>query len=177
MATPSAMSDPNFDRTVIFVLEHAAEGALGLVLNRPSDLPVDEPLAPWAGITDPPSVVFVGGPVAPESVIGLVEGTPAPGVGTAEGWADVAHGLASVDLSREPDSVGAVEHLRVFGGHSGWAPGQLEGEIAAGGWFVVDAQRDDVFSPEPENLWSAVLARQSGRLSWFANAPDDPSNN
>lgn len=177
VATPTPLADPNFDRTVVFMLEHSAEGALGLILNRPSELPVDEPLPPWAGIATAPSVVFVGGPVAPESVIGLVEGTPASGVGTAEGWADVTQGLASVDLSREPDSVGAVEHLRVFGGHSGWAPGQLDVEIEAGGWFVVDATRDDVFSPEPENLWRTVLARQRGRLAWFANAPDDPANN
>ncbi len=171
------MADPNFDRTVLLVLEHSPEGALGVVLNRPSDLPVAEPLTTWAGIADAPAQVFVGGPVASESVIALVRGHPASGAEESSAWADVGSGLASIDLSRDPDDVGAIERLRVFAGHSGWAPGQLDGEIAAGGWMVLDADADDPFSADPEELWRTVLLRQGGRLAWFANAPDDPSNN
>ena len=65
----------------------------------------------------------------------------------------------------------------MFRGYAGWGPGQLEGEIAAGAWLVLDAEPDDVFAPEPWELWRSVLRRQGGRLAWLATAPDDLSAN
>ena len=71
----------------------------------------------------------------------------------------------------------AVDVVRVFSGHAGWAPGQLEGEIEAGAWFVVDSHPDDALSSEPLELWRGVLRRQEGRVALYASFPADPALN
>jgi putative transcriptional regulator len=94
------------------------------------------------------------------------------------GWTAVLGPVGLIDLGRAVEG-GApdVERARLFAGHAGWSAGQLEGEIEAGGWFVVDAEPGDVFTSRPAELWRAVLARQRGRLAWFANCPPEPSVN
>ena len=83
-----------------------------------------------------------------------------------------------VDLDSSPsDTLSVVSALRVFVGYAGWSPRQLEGEIATGSWWVVDAESGDPFAEAPELLWRAVLARQPGSLSWMARFPDDPTLN
>ena len=170
------LSDPNFDRTVIWLLEHSSEGALGVVLNRPSELPVSDPLPGWAGHTGGLPVVFVGGPVSVSSVIGLAEVTD---VGTPEGiWEPVAGPVGVLDLAADPFEVGAaISTLRCFAGYAGWAASQLEDEIAEGAWFVVDVEPGDLFTDHPGSLWRTVLARQPNELARLALVPDDPSLN
>ena len=167
------MLDPNFVRSVLLVLEHTAEGALGVILDRPSEVPVDAVLERWADVVSPPPVFFSGGPVAPEGMIALVRGPDAD----ATGWVPLFDGLGSIDLAGAPADAPSLDRLRVFAGHAGWAPGQLDAELAQGGWLVVDAEPADPFTTDPSGLWRAVLERQSGRLSWYANAPVDPSTN
>jgi putative transcriptional regulator len=164
VATPD-LRDPNFARTVVLVLEHGDEGALGVVLNRPIDLAVSEVLPDWADLTSSPSCLFVGGPVAPTAVIGL-------GRGTGPVFQPLFDGLGTLDLEADPVSAGAaMDGLRVFVGYAGWAPGQLDEELTAGGWLVLDLQPDDPFSADPSRLWQAVLRRQGGRVAMFASAP------
>ena len=67
----------------------------------------------------------------------------------------------------------SISALRVFRGYAGWGPGQLEGEIEAGAWLVLDPEPTDLFTHEPDELWRVVLRRQPGRLAWLATAPDD----
>ena len=67
----------------------------------------------------------------------------------------------------------SISALRVFRGYAGWGPGQLEGEIEAGAWLVLDPEPTDLFTHEPDELWRTVLRRQPGRLAWLADAPDD----
>jgi putative transcriptional regulator len=171
LATPP-LEDPNFDRTVIYVLEHHDEGALGLVLNRPSPEQLDEPLDAWAGLQTNPSLVFVGGPVDPDALIALAR-TAEPLAEPDEHLAPLSGDIASADLAADPSTVPAISALRVFRGYSGWGPGQLEGEIEAGAWLVLDPEPTDLFTTDPDELWRAVLRRQPGRLSWLADAPDD----
>lgn len=171
VATPT-LYEPNFFRTVVLVLEHTEDGALGVVLNRPSETDVSEPLPAWAPIAVPPAVVFVGGPVQPGAAIGLGRGA-----GGGHGWSPLFDRLGTVDLERSPDDVSAVQQLRIFAGYAGWGAGQLEGEVQADGWFVVDAQPDDPFSGQPNALWREVLRRQRGKLAMFANAPPHPALN
>jgi putative transcriptional regulator len=169
------MSDPNFDRTVVLVLEHGDDGAVGVVLNRPSETEAGAAVPGWGGVAAPPAVVFVGGPVVPQGALALGQVSDP---GAAEGWTAVLGPVGLIDLGRVVEGAPPdVERARLFAGHAGWSAGQLEGEITAGGWFVVDAEPDDAFASRPTELWRAVLARQHGRLAWFANCPPDPSTN
>jgi putative transcriptional regulator len=116
----------------------------------------------------------VGGPVSPDSAICLARVKSED----AEGWTSLVGGLGALDLTRDPDEAAAVvEELRVFAGYAGWTGGQLEGEIEAGGWFVVDAVAADAMSPDPETLWRDVVRRQRGRVKLFADYPVDASTN
>ena len=149
LATPPLV-DPNFDRTVVLVLEHGDDGSLGLVLNRPTDEEVDEMLPTWRPLITGQAVLFDGGPVEEEAIIGLAWVRDLPEVG----FADLDEGLGTLDLSEDPDAFdGRVEDLRLFRGYAGWAPGQLEDELAANAWIVVDADRSDPFTPAPDTLW------------------------
>jgi putative transcriptional regulator len=174
VASPT-LYDPNFFRAVVLVLEHGDDGALGVVLNRPSETAVGDTLPEWLGLATDPGVVFVGGPVSPDAAIGVAR------TGTTEhtdGWAPLFGHLGTVDLGRAPVELPVeVQSLRVFAGYAGWGEGQLDGELDAGGWFVVDPAPDDVFASEPADLWAAVLRRQGGRLAMFASAPPHPSLN
>jgi putative transcriptional regulator len=174
VAAPT-LYDANFFRSVVLVLEHGEDGALGVVLNRPSETAVGETLPDWTGLVSDPGVVFVGGPVSPDAAIGVARaGTP----DHAEGWAPLFGTLGTVDLGRDPLELPVdVQNLRVFAGYAGWSGGQLDGELDTGGWFVVDPAPDDVFTADPARLWASVLRRQGGRVAMFASAPPHPSLN
>jgi putative transcriptional regulator len=174
VATPD-LGDPNFSRTVVLMLEHDEDGAIGVVLNRPSETDVAELFPDWRSTVADPSVAFVGGPVSPDSVIALARGDLAE---PTDGWAPVLDTLGTVDLAREPDALAVdVREVRVFAGYAGWSAGQLEGELALGGWFVLDSVPEDPFTADPDGLWAEVLRRQGGTVSWFAACPPDPSVN
>jgi putative transcriptional regulator len=177
VASPQ-LGDPNFDRTVIIVLDHGPEGALGVVLNRPTGLPVDEILDPWRAqaLAAPPAVVFRGGPVSPDAVIGLAR-TEADVIDESE-WRIVLDGVGTVDLAVAPDEQPvAVSGVRMFAGYAGWSPDQLEEEMADGAWIVVDALAGDVFTADADALWHDVLQRQGGKLALLAAYPPHPSVN
>jgi putative transcriptional regulator len=177
LATPP-LEDPNFDRTVIYVLEHHDEGALGLVLNRPSPEELGDALRAWTAMQSDPSTVFVGGPVEPDALIAIARMRESAVTADPEHLAPLSGDLASADLAADPDDVmPSISALRVFRGYAGWGPGQLEGEIEAGAWLVLDPDPSDLFTEEPDELWRTVLRRQPGRLSWLAMAPDDLSAN
>ena len=173
--------DPNFDRTVVLVLAHGEDGALGVVLDRPSDTEVAAVLPQWAGRAVPPAMMFVGGPVGRDSVI-CVARVPAPAalqaVAGDDVWQAVSADLGTLDLDTDADRLDdTVGELRIFVGYSGWSGGQLEAEMLAGGWWVLDAHPGDPFSPDPAELWSRVLRRQGGELAVVSRYPPDPSLN
>ncbi len=178
VATPN-IGDPNFAGTVVLVLEHSDEGALGVVLNRPSDIDVAGHLPGWTEVVVAPSVVFLGGPVSPNAALCLARVDDDPGsAGPNEGWHPLVGQVGTVDLNADPgDAVPGVAAVRIFAGYAGWGPQQLEAEIADGGWFVVDADPADALSPLPDDLWREVLRRQSGIVALFADYPPDPSMN
>ncbi|HUO48993.1 MAG TPA: YqgE/AlgH family protein [Acidimicrobiales bacterium] len=172
------LEDPNFTRTVVLVLDHGSEGALGVVLNRPTSLDVDEILEPWQALAEhaPPAFVFRGGPVSPDAVIGLARAAGQVPAETA--WRAIVGGVGTVDLGIAPDDQPvALGGIRLFAGYAGWTTGQLEAEIDDGGWFVVAAVAEDVFSQEPERLWHDILRRQGGDLGLLAAYPLHPSLN
>lgn len=175
VATPPLV-DPNFDRTVVLMLEHGEEGALGVVLNRPTDTGIDDVVPEWRIFASEPQVLFTGGPVAHDSVIALARAKHvAP---DTEGWVPILGDLGTVDLGRDPFDIGvSLDALRVFVGYSGWGPGQLEAELEQHAWFTVTLKPEDVFNAVPDELWRGVLRRQRTRVAMFAHYPDDTSTN
>jgi len=179
VAGPS-LEDPNFHRTVVLLLAYGVgEGALGVVLNRTNGVPVEELLPGWADLAAPPGTVFVGGPVARDSVICLAR--LRPGVGTPPDACSPVpgvEGLATLDLNRSPSEVeDGVQTVRLFSGYAGWSPGQLEGEVERGGWLLLPGLLADAFTPDPDELWRSVLLRSGGRVAMYANAPPKLSMN
>jgi putative transcriptional regulator len=171
-----ALADPNFDRTVVLVLQHSDDGAIGVVLNRPSEFGVEGALPNWASLAASPAVLFVGGPVVEEgTAICLARARGAP---PDAFFKPVLDTVGTLDVDRLPAEVGTViEEVRLYAGYAGWSAGQLESEIAAGGWFVVDARPVDGFTSDPAGLWHAVLGRQRGQMAWFATFPPDVALN
>ncbi len=172
MSAP-ALVDAPFARSVVYLLEHDGGGTVGVILNRPSRTPVGQVLPDWHDAVAEPAVVFGGGPVMPDGALCLGELRKVAS-GAQPGIRQVFSELATVDLDAEVTMVVAVTgRLRVFAGHAGWAPGQLESELAAGGWYVVPGSPDDVFSADPTPLWRRVLRRQPTPLSLVSTYPAD----
>ena len=177
VATP-LIGDPNFERTVVLLLAHGDEGAFGVVINRPSEVRVDDVLPGWDDAVSPPAVLFVGGPVGGEAVIGLGRRPAGFEDEADDGFDPLVCGFGTVDLHRPPPlGSDGYRSVRLFAGSAGWAPGQLEDELSEGAWWPVDALATDVETSDPSALWSAVLRRQPGEVAWFANHPTDPTAN
>src|SRR5664279_4142717 len=163
VATP-VLTDPNFRRAVVLMLDHSDEGGLGVVVNRPLEVDVSAVLPGWQPYATAPGRLFQGGPVALDSALGVVA---VPG-GSSEpnGVRRIIGSLGVVDLDAPPQLVvSGVAGLRIFAGYAGWSGGQLEAEIGDGAWYVVDAEARDPFSDSPERLWRQVLRRQRGELA------------
>jgi putative transcriptional regulator len=170
-----ALVDPNFSRTVVLILEHNDEGALGVVVNRATSVPVGEVLPAWSPLASTPPVLFQGGPVSLDSALGL--GKAGEGADPI-GWRRLRGPLGLVDLDTPTELVvGVLGALRIFAGYAGWGGGQLESEIDEGSWFVVDAIPEDAFTQDPDRLWRTVLRRQLNELAFISTDPDDPSLN
>ena len=169
---------PTFARTVVLLLDHDEDGSLGLVLNRPSHVPVGAVLPPWDGRTTGTDVLFTGGPVAEDSALALGLHTGPEDGPEPEGFRRVAGPFGLVDLDVDPDdSLAEIDAIRIYAGYAGWSSGQLDDEIAEGAWYVVDGGPADVFDAEPEDLWMRVLRRQQGDLAFVATPSTDPTLN
>jgi len=177
VASPT-LADPNFSRSVIFLLAHDDdEGTLGVVLNRPSIIPVDEIVPGWGDLAAAPSVLFTGGPVQPTAAI-CIGRTELPEAAEAVGFAPLVGPLGTIDLHEDPVDVQVpLAEVRVFTGYAGWGAGQLATELRSGSWHVLEGQHEDVLSGHPEGLWSRVLRRQGGWLAALSLYPSDLSSN
>jgi putative transcriptional regulator len=172
VASPQ-LGDPNFARTVVLITEHNADGAMGVVLNRPAATTVADAAPELEGIVPPGDDVYVGGPVQPSSVIVLADFDQA-----VDNSVPVFGTVGFVGAGSDPDDLAAsVSRARVFAGFAGWTTGQLETELGRDDWFLEPARADDVFSPAPEDLWSNVLDRKGGEYALVARMPLDPSLN
>jgi putative transcriptional regulator len=171
IAAPSLL-DPNFKRAVVLIAQHTDEGAMGLVLNRPSETTVLEAVPQLGELTGDDAAVWGGGPVEPSGVIVLAE-FDEPDEAAELIFGDVGFMRADAD----PASVAlATTRARVFAGYAGWSAGQLDAELEEESWIVADAVDDDVFN-EADDLWSVVLARKGGPYALLSRMPPDPSLN
>ena len=166
VATPD-LADDNFEHAVVLILEHESEGALGVILNRTRGIDVVSLLPAWHELASSPAVLFSGGPVQPDEAVICLGRSTAPAQ-------PITEDLGVVDLERSPEEQADVTAVRLFTGYAGWGPGQLEEEIEAGSWFVVEPTAEDPLTADPDGLWRRVLLRQGGV---FTTVTDDPSLN
>lgn len=174
IASPQLVGSP-FARTLVLLLD-VDGGALGVILNRPSGVPVAGLLEDWSTLVCAPGVLYSGGPVEPEGALGVACLRPGRREEEAPGAAFRAtfDRTGVVDLDAPWDGYAAV---RIYAGYSGWSAGQLQDEIAEGAWYVVPSAPEDLWEPDPERLWQRVLRRQRGPLSMLLTMPLDPSSN
>lgn len=172
VASP-ALVDPNFARGVVLITEHNDEGAMGIVLDRPSEAVVGELVPQLSGVAGSDAPIWVGGPVQPSALVVLAEFSDPE----AAAWivtADVGFASASVEMS---ELATVVRRARVYAGYSGWGAGQLETELEADSWIVEPPIPRELFPDTPETLWNDVLARKGGQYALVARMPEDPSLN
>jgi putative transcriptional regulator len=171
LVSNGSLFDPNFRHTVVLIVEHGDDGALGLVLNRPAPSTVSESVPELAELVEAAENIYIGGPVQPEAAVILAEFDPTSVPDELL--------LANIGLVGEFDleDTTGITRARVFGGYSGWGPGQLEDELERNDWFVEPAQAEDVFTSDPAHLWHQVLERKGGRFAMLARMPFDPSHN
>jgi putative transcriptional regulator len=156
-----------FRRTVVLVLEHTPEGAMGVVLNRESETAVADAVPMLAAYAGAEELVRIGGPVSPQSVVALGEFDDLDEAGT-----HVVGPLGTIDPDGEN---GSLRRVRVYAGYAGWGPGQLDGELEAEAWLVLPARAEDPFADG--DIWSEALRRKGGSYRLLATMPSDPSLN
>jgi putative transcriptional regulator len=163
--------DPNFRRTVILIARHDEDGAVGVVLNRQAGAAVSDAAPPLAPLVGPDEPLFLGGPVQPEGAVVLAEFEHPENVDV------IAFGSIGFLVDESPEAVGGIRRARVFAGHAGWGAGQLEGEMEEESWIVEPALAEDVFTPDPEHLWSQVVRRKGREYQMLSTMPIDPALN
>ena len=168
-----ALQDPNFRRTVVLICEHTDDGALGLIINRPTTVEVTDAVPELAALLGDDAFLWSGGPVQPQSIVLLAE-LDEPPEDALMVVGDVGLVLQGVDLEELADG---ARRGRAFLGYAGWGPGQLDDELDRGDWIVVAAEGDDAFREDGDALWGEVLARQGGEYALLATMPPDPSLN
>lgn len=164
--------DPNFRRAVVLVGEHSEEGALGVILNRALAATVDETVPELAVLVDPIESIHVGGPVQPSAIVVLADFVEPERAGAL-----VLDSVGFLPTEVDPDELGELRRARVYAGYAGWGPGQLDEELAEGSWIVEPALPEDVFTADPDELWSDVLRRKGGPFGVLALMPPNPSLN
>jgi putative transcriptional regulator len=175
VAAPTLI-DPNFADTVVLILDNDENGALGVILNRPSPVPVVEVLGDWCDVVTDPDVLYRGGPVSTDGALAV--GRLADSAEEPVGWRSVFEDFGIVDLDTPVELVdGTLGAMRIFAGYAGCGAGQLKDEIEEGSWYVVPSEPDDVFREDPTDLWRDVLRRQPGELAWISTRPANPSLN
>jgi putative transcriptional regulator len=168
-----ALIDPNFVRTVVLVVDHDEDGAMGIVLNRVADADLAEAVPDLADVPGVDELLFVGGPVQESDVLLLGD---FPDVAKAAPLVAGSIGMVGADTDLD-DLADTVSRARAFAGYAGWGPGQLEAEVDEESWIITDPTPDDLLTDEPDELWSVTLDRKGGWHRVVARMPADPSLN
>lgn len=177
VAAPGMLSE-EFNRSVVLIIEHNEQLTFGVNLASRSDLAVFNVMPEWLPTVAKPQALYIGGPLNQQSVVGLAMTKAGVDIDEAPQLSRLANRLAHVDLRAEPSSVvDLVEGMRLFAGYAEWAPGQLDGEIERGDWYVTPALPTDVIVPGRTDLWGDVIRRQQMPLPLFSTFPADLADN
>ena len=169
-------ADPVFAQSVILLVRYQRDGTLGVVINRPTEIPVSRALRGLHGAEHRDEPVYAGGPVEPGTAMVLLRANAMPEEGVSHIHGKVYVLTAKESLEKYLGGKAGPGELRVFMGYSGWSPGQLEDEIESGFWHVLPANAELAFDAEPESLWSRMIARAEQRIARvFPAGPGTPA--
>jgi putative transcriptional regulator len=157
------LRDPNFERTVVLLLDYNEMGAMGLVINRPTELSIAKLLPDVEGLEDRKENIWVGGPVATGQMFMLVQASEPP-EGSDPVFDDVYVSGSKDLLGRLAAAGGDGAKFRIYAGHAGWAPRQLDAEVARKGWEILPGDADMVFDDSPAEIWPDLIER--GAVKW-----------
>ena len=163
-----------FQRTVVLICQHDAEGAFGLVLNRATGGNVGEMI-----VADMPDVLkacplYLGGPVQPSALSFLHSDAF---IADANVIPNLSLGHSLDSLVEIGESLSPTRKIKLFAGYAGWSPGQLENEMKHKAWLTHPASLELVFEIAPEQLWRDILRRKGGKYRLLAQSPEDLSFN
>ncbi|HVM48322.1 MAG TPA: YqgE/AlgH family protein [Candidatus Acidoferrum sp.] len=163
-----------FQRTVVLICQHDAEGAFGLVLNRQTGNKVGEVI-----VADLPDLLkdyplFLGGPVQPSALSYLHSDAF---LADANVMANLSLGHSLDDLVELGESFAPTRKVKLFAGYAGWSPGQLEDEMKRKAWLTHPASLELVFDTDPEQMWQSILRRKGWKYRLLAQTPEDLSSN
>ncbi|WP_447979647.1 YqgE/AlgH family protein [Candidatus Nitrospira bockiana] len=175
VASPS-LRDPNFRQSVVLLCEHGPDGALGIVVNRPTGMLITEALPQIPVLEGQRHVLFSGGPVQPNQVLILYRLSEELDE-THHVFNGVYLGGDMAALERVLRSSSETEMFRAYAGYSGWGPGQLEQEMKTGSWMTLPADPYLVFQKDPSRIWSDILRSLGSPYDFYAEMPFDPSLN
>jgi len=165
------MQDPNFRHTVVLIIDHNPTGSLGLVLNRPTDIPLSQALPNVTALKGTAHRLFIGGPVASNRMTMLVR-LKEPQAGVTSVFDGVYIGGSPDLLERLIAQPQPTEAFHVFAGVAGWAPDQLARELQEGAWATLPADAAEIFEKDPASLWPDSLSRlQSPMVISNPNTP------
>ena len=169
LVTPRQSPDPFFAQSVILLVQYEDSGALGLMLNSPTEIHISEALAALKGAKKSPDYVYLGGPVEPEGVLALLR---APGkTGDLSHVARGTYMASTRKVLEDALSQGKRSgELRVYLGYCGWTAGQLREEVRRGGWYIFDSSDDIVFDPKPGSLWKRMIERTELQMASVRSA-------
>ena len=170
LSSPSLV-DPNFRKTVVLIAHHDEDGAMGLVLSRPSDVSAAEAVPLLEGLPGAQGPVFVGGPVQPQAFMVLAEFDD-----VEDSVAPIFDHIGFMSADAEPETL-SIQRVRLFAGYAGWGAGQLEAELEEPAWIVVQAEPTDPFADDPDALWREAVTRAGGSVSLMKSMPYDPGLN
>lgn len=177
VAAPGMLSE-EFNRSVVLIIEHNEQLTFGVNLASRSDLAVFNVMPEWLPAVAKPQALYIGGPLNQQSVVGLAMTKAGVDMDEVPHLNRLANRLAHVDLRADPGSIAElVEGMRLFAGYAEWAPGQLDGEIERGDWYVTPALPTDVVVPGRTDLWGDVMRRQQMPLPLFSTFPADLADN
>ncbi len=175
VAAPS-LRDPNFRQTVVLLCEHGSEGALGVVINRPTGMLISEALPQVPVLEGQRHRLFAGGPVQPNHLL-LLYRVSEQAVSTHHVFDGVYLGGDMAMLEQVLTRPTGNDAFRAFLGYSGWGPGQLENEMKSGSWITLPADSAVVFEKEPSAAWADILRGMGQPYDYYADMPVDPSLN
>lgn len=156
------LKDPNFSETVVLLIDYNWHGAMGLVINRPTEVRLSTVLPEIEGLQQRMDTVYIGGPVARGQMLVLIRSASQP-ERSRRVFDDIYVSSSRTVLQRMTGHADVEERYRVYAGHAGWAPGQLEREVSRGSWHILQADAETLFDKAPSEIWPELIRRSSVR--------------